>query len=292
MGPGAETAGGGRRAGGGAGGAAVRRLFALGLLLGAACASSRYRVERRQLACDDANRHAHATLVRLGYEITRFDPAAPRVRGVVAGRRKVPEGVRHGQVRIVCGETVILQPVEGAWFLPNFDFSRDVFYGLVTVIDRPPSPPAAEAVAPGLRVALHPLERFEARKELGVDVEALGLLAVRAAIANRTPRVYALDAERIVLIDAAGERVAPLGPAAIAARVRAQVQAAAPGTAPAVDAAAVARTLGERRLAGGRLAAGELRGGFLFFPAGSYRSARVTLVDEETGEAEGTVVGF
>jgi hypothetical protein len=282
-----------------------------------ACASSKYRVERRQLPCEDANAQAHRALVAREYEITRFDLAAPGGTGIIEGRRTTPDGVRHGRVRIICNDEVLFQPVEGEWFLPDFEFSREVYYALLAMRDEAarsdadpgagtasapggPNGPArtAQAAAPAertLRVIVRPLDRFEVRKAVGVDLDRRGLLVVRVEIANHTARTYELPSGAIALVDDVANRVEPLGAPDIG-RILRQTAAAAPGPEedplPPIDVAAITETLAAKVLRYGRVAPGETMEGVLYFPAAAYRSARLRLVDTETGETEGMVVAF
>lgn len=280
-----------------------------------ACASSRYRVERAQLQCDDANAQVHRALVGRKYEITRFSLATPGGVGVVEARRKTPQGLRHGRVRILCEDPVVFQPVEGAWFLPDFEFSREVYYALLAHRDTAvpsiggssggssgatPSPAANRPAGRpeyerGLRVVLRPLDRFETRKTTGADLTLRGVLVVRVEIRNLTGRIYVLPPRGITLVDDTGNRIQPLERSGVARILRESTLAAPDPEAdplPPIDVGATVRTLEGQALTYGRMTSGETRAGSLYFPAGQYRSGRVRLLDEETGETEGTVVGF
>ncbi len=278
-------------------------------MLALACQSSRYRIERR-LDCDDANAQIHRALVARDYEITRFELAEPGGAGVVDAERMTPEGRRHGSVRVLCDHTVVFQPVEGAWFLPDYEFSREVYYALLVQaapaagtgdeVPRSAAPAAASdrdraAAAGRLDVVLRPLDRFEIRKQLDVDLEGWGLYVVHVRITNGTRRTFALPPNAVALVDEQGERVVQLTAAGIEAVLRRSAAAprdpdAAP--LPSLDVACTARALDARTLPSGRVASGKTHDGFLYFPERPYRSARLRLVDEETGEVEGTVVGL
>lgn len=275
------------------------------------CASSRYRVQRARLHCDDANAQVHRALVGRQYEITRFDLAAPGNDGVIEARRQAPGGFRHGRVRISCNDTVVIQPVEGSWFLPDFEFSREVYYALMAMRD-PVSPSAAvpsgaaATVAAGrpagrggqereLRAILAPLDRFETRKATGVDLTLRGLLVVRVEINNHTGRTYVLPPQGITLVDASGGGIQPLQSSGIGRILRESAVAAPDPEAaplPPIDVDETIRALETRELHHGRIRSGQTRAGLLYFPAGQYRGGRLRLVDEETGETEGMLVGF
>jgi len=287
-------------------------LILAALLVG--CASAKYRIERERRSCDDANEQVHRTLANLGYEITRFDPARAVVNGEIEAQRQTPGGLRRGRVRIECTGKTVFQPVEGAWFLPTYDFSRDVYYGLLATVDQPlqqeipaadsgqettgePGPPLVRGKRPEgeLRVIFRALGRFEVRRETGVDLVPRGLLVVRVAVVNRTTRAYVLPTDGIVLVDEAGERVRWLTSAEIASRIE-QSTVAVEGPderpLPPIDIPAAVSAMEEKVLTGGRIASGQTRSGLLCFPAGDYSSGRMRLIDEETGEVEGTIVAF
>ncbi len=284
--------------------------------LALACASAQYRVERPQLGCEDANAQAHRALLTRQYEITRFQLATPGSSGFIEARRHTPEGLRHGRLRIVCDHSVRFQPVEGSWFLPDFEFSREVYYALVALgggmptagtgsAATTPAAAAADSVdrsgggsgerESGLHVIVRPLDRFEIRKDLGVDLERRGLVVIRVEIDNYTTRAYQMPAGAIALVDDGGNRVAPLGREEVG-RILRQSAAAVPGPdeepLPPLDVGAATAALDAKALRYGRVDAGASVDGCLYFRAAAYRSARLSLIDTETGEKEGMVVGF
>jgi hypothetical protein len=230
---------------------------------------------------------------------------------MIAGQRETPDGRRHGRVRITCDGAIAFQPIEGGWFLPTFDFSRDLYYALLST----PAPPEVLAPTIGsrttetaasarqgdrtqagrLEVVMRALDRFEVEKATGFDLHRRALLVVHVVVVNDTRRTYMLDAGRVVLVDDEGERVESLRGSAIATQLNRPVVMPDPAAAeplPSIDGAAAGSALEEKMLTGGRIVPGETRGGLLYFPAGDYRSGRVPLVDEETGEVEGTLVAF
>jgi hypothetical protein len=93
-------------------------------------------------------------------------------------------------------------------------------------------------------------------------------------VRNNTDRVIAIDPGRLELVTAARGSAAPLAGGALAA-------ARAPGPG------------GERvraePLRPGRIAPATTVTGFLVYPPGRYREARLTIEDVETGEGEGFV---
>ena len=146
-----------------------------------------------------------------------------------------------------------------------------------------------------LRIAFRPLGRFEVRKVTGIDLEGRGLLVVRVAVANGTSRVYLLRTRWIVLVDEMGERVPSLSSAEIVERLRRSTTIVRGPDEPPLepmDIPATLRVLEEKLLDGGRIGSGDVLSGLLYFPEGDYRSGRMRLIDEETGEVEGTIVAF
>jgi hypothetical protein len=290
-------------------------LLVVFLVLG--CTHAQYRVERPQLDCEDANAQAHRALVTRDYEITRFNLATPGSAGFIEARRQTPQGLRHGRLRIVCDHSVLFQPVEGSWFLPDFEFSREVYYALVALGGASGTAGAGSAAATpgpavasdsagqpgggsaagesGLQVIVRPLDRFEIRKDLGVDLERRGLVVIRVEIDNHTTRAYQMPAGAIALVDDGGNRVTPLGRDEIG-RILRQSAAAVPGSdeepPPPLDAGAATAALDAKALRYGRVDAGASVDGCLYFRAAAYRSARLSLIDTETGEKEGMIVGF
>jgi hypothetical protein len=295
--------------------AAVLAILALAVLT-PACQSSRYRIER-PLGCEDANAELHGALLARDYEITRFELAEPGGTGVVEAERMTPDGRRHGSVRVRCDHTVTFQPIEGVWFLPDYEFSREVYYALLartgpaagtgggashaaaptsgTAADARPGAPGGPADTGRLDVVLRPLDRFEIRKLLGVDLEGWGLYVVRVRIANGTRRALVVPPNAVALVDEQGERIQPLAAPGIEEALRRTAETprgAEDPPLPPLDVPGTARDLAARALPSGPLPPEATREGFLCFPERPYRHARVGLVDEETGEVEGTIVGL
>jgi hypothetical protein len=133
------------------------------------------------------------------------------------------------------------------------------------------------------------LRGFASILDFEADLGAGGLLPVKVVIVNGTRRAYELEPSAIVLRPV-GERtqVQPLTAAAAHERL---TRAAASG-AELGDVAAAGRLLRENALAGGRLAPGSTRSGFVYYPLGDYERGRLLMTDVATGEAEGFAVDF
>jgi len=127
--------------------------------------------------------------------------------------------------------------------------------------------------AQGLQVLVHALTAQESVLDLG-GVPTTSGVAVRVTVRNNTDRAVSLDPTRLQLVPAAGDATGPLAGAAADAAIAAG---------PAGDRVR-ADMLGTRRVPPHTTLSG-----YLVFPPGSYREARVTIEDVETGEGEGFV---
>jgi hypothetical protein len=240
----------------------------------AACPTpAKYAVERPGLECDRANRVAHKTLVAMGYTVTELVPATAVRAGSVAGTKAGADGRLHtGRVVIDCSSRgVILRPVEDS-LVPDYEFSRAFGYSFKTLVQRPDVETPWKAV--GLQVLVQRVDQFTARLDLGDVATVGGAVPMRVTVRNNTDRAVRLDVARLSLVDAAGESHEPLA-------------------GPALAAALASNAAGEKvraDLFGARpIPAGETRIGFLVYPPGQYREARVSIEDVETDESEGFV---
>jgi len=251
----------------------MRRLAVLVLLVAGCPTPAIYREVRPGLSCERATRVTYRTLVALGYTVTELVPATPERAGVVSGTKPGPEGsTLTGRVVITCdAEGAVVKPVENA-LVPNYDFSRGFGYSFKEMVKHPDveEPWAGR----GLEVRLHALSPPEATLDLGGVATVAGAVPVRVTVRNNTARAVSIDPARIDLVPAGGTASGPLAGEALA-------RALAPGAA------------GDRvRAAGlrpGRVAAHTTASGFLVYPPGTYREARITIEDVETGESEGFV---
>jgi hypothetical protein len=120
------------------------------------------------------------------------------------------------------------------------------------------------------------LAPHEVLLDLGGPATVTGTLPVRVTVRNNTNRAVALAPAGVDLVPADGEPRGPLAGTALSA-------ALAPGPG--------GERLRGQLLGAVRVAAHETVIGFLVYPAASYREARVTIEDVETGETEGFVTG-
>lgn len=253
----------------------VRRLGALLAIALVGCpAPAQYRVERPGLPCDRATRVAHATMVAMGYTITGLDEPSVERAGAITGTKAGPDGeTRTGRVVIRCTPAgATLQPVEEGLVPGNYEFSRAFDYSFQSLVQRPDVGTPWKNV--GLQVLVQALDPFEARLDLG-DLATVGdAVPVRVTVRNNTDRKVRLDAARLALVDASGTAHDALAGGALAGalaknaageRVRAELFGPKP------------------------IGPGETRIGFLVYPPGKYREARVSIDDVETDESEGFV---
>lgn len=235
---------------------------------------AQYAIERPDLACDRATRVAHRTLVTLGYTVTElYEPSVQRP-GAVGGTKVGPDGTTlKGRVIIRCSaKGSVLQPVEEGLVPGNFEFSRSFGYSFKTLVQRPDVETPWKST--GLQVLVQALDSVEARLDLGAVATVGDAVTVRITVRNDTDRKVRLDAPRLSLVDAQGGSHEPLAGSALAAalaknaagdRVRSELFGPTP------------------------IAARETRIGFLVYPPGRYREARVSIEDVETDEADGFV---
>src|SRR5579875_2084648 len=230
----------------------------LALVVAGCVAAQRYAVVRPGLDCDRATRVAYRAMRELGYRVTELVP---------------PEGtLRRGAVRIACsGAGAELQPIEDTPF-SDFAFSRGFDYSFTNLLALPDV--SAPRAASGLEVQVHALERFEARLDLGGVPTQGDAVAMRIVVRNETDRAVTVDPADVDVVAADGTSAAPLAGAALEAAIAAG---------PAGDRVRAALLRKQR------VAPHTTVSGFLVFPPGTYREARLALTDVETGETEGFV---
>jgi hypothetical protein len=251
----------------------MRRAVVLAVVVAGCFAASRYAVERPDLDCDRALRVAYRAMRELGYRVTELVPPPGDRPGVIRGEKAEPDGrVREGEVRITCtGRGVTLQPVESDLF-SDFQFSRGFDYSFTNLLALPDT--SAPWGAGGLQVQVHAIDRTEARLDLGGVPTRGDAVAMRIVVRNDTDRAVTVDPADVDVVAADGTAAAPL-------------------TGPALVAALAAGPAGDRvraeLLRKQRVAPHTTASGFLVFPPGTYRQARLELTDVETEETEGFV---
>lgn len=249
-------------------------LLVVTLLVAGCPPPAKYAVERPGLDCERATRVAHRTLVAMGYTITNLVPASAARAGVVAGTKVGADGRQQGgKVVVSCSASgAVVQPVEEGIVPGDYEFSRGFDYSFTTLVQRPDVESPWKNV--GLQVLVQAMDVYEARLDLGGAATEGGAVPVRVTVRNATDRAVRLDVARLSLVDAEGGSSEPLTGAALEA--------------------ALARSAAGDRLRADLFAAspikgGETRVGFLVYPPGQYREARVAVEDVQTGETEGFV---
>lgn len=302
----------------------------LGLVVGCVTPISKgYEIHTADLTCEEANRQAYAAVIEMGMEITSFRPAKTGAPGSISAARSGERGKLGGDVTIRCddGEISIVSNQSGGP-LSDKEFERGVFLGVAgrtglevvregryatgemkrrereptgaaatgeTTTPSPERTGAASTTSPssapagGLTVEMELLRGFASILDFEADLGGGGVLPVKVVIVNGTRRAYDFEPGAIVLRPV-GERtqVPPLS----ADEAHERLTRAATGGAELGDVAAAGRMLREKALAGGRLAPGSTRTGFVYYPLGDYERGRVLMTDVATGEAEGFAVDF
>jgi hypothetical protein len=210
----------------------------------------------------------------MGYTVTQMVEASVERTGVVAGTKVGPDGkTQSGRVIIRCSpEGAVLQPVEEGFVPESYEFSRAFGYAFTNLVQRPDEEAPWKNV--GLQVLVQAVDSFKARLDLG-DVATTGdAVLVRVTVRNNTDRKVRLDASRLSLVDAQGSSHEPL---------------AGPGLAAALAGNAAGTRVRAELFTTAPIAGGQTRVGFLVYPAGRYREARVSIDDVETDETEGFV---
>jgi len=208
------------------------------------------------LPCDDAYRFAATSLKTNGYRITAVDrsPAGGRVHGV----RKSGE---EQEFRLTCGADGVRVATGGGGQWSDqamwFSFNQVAEFG-----DRIWPPPK------GPVVKVQTITGPEAKLYFPGELEPLGLTAVRVRIVNGGSRAFRIEPRRTVARGDAGGGTPALSTEGVKQRL---------GADPGIDA---------KLLQPAKLAQGEEMTGFIFFPAGTYKSIALKMIDEPTGEAD------
>lgn len=245
------------------------------------------RVSEPMLTCTEATNSAIQAVRRMGYTVTEVKRATPEQAGLVVGTQElgfeaanpVSGGHNTMKVRVTCsdsGSSFEAVTDEGGLSSLNFPgrFAAVVKKEVSTKKVR--STPPAEA-ARGLIVTMEPARPSAALAVFGADLPGAGVTPVRIDINNRSDRRYSFAGDRVTLVTTQGKREKPITPDA-AAKLAGSGELAA--------------KLRDKAIAEGEIAAGATRSGYLYFPASTYRGARVTLTDIESEEPEGFSIGF
>ena len=245
------------------------------------------RVSEPMLSCAEATNSAIQAVRTMGYTVTEVKRASPEQPGLVIGTRELgfaaADPVSHGhntmQVRVTCSDSgSSFEAVSDEEGLSSFNFpsrfssivKKDVSTKKVRT-----TRPAEEAR--GLIVNMEPARADAAVSAFGADLPGAGVIPVRIDINNRSDRRYDFAQDQVTMVTTQGKREKPLSPEA-AAKLAGSAELAA--------------KMREKAVAEGEIAPGATRGGYLYFRASTYGSARVMLMDIESEEPEGFSISF
>jgi len=227
-------------------------------------------IEAPTMSCEEANRLAYRTVTVLGYSAASLQVASPGQPGYILATK---EGAQDGRVTVTCMSSgAIVEPEKTGIPIPSLaggerpnEFPQ-AFMRAFNILRNTQEVVAKQGPEKGLTMTMTRLNSFESQIELGTDLPANGILPIKVVISNNTPRPYGFDASQVVLMSAGGGRVSPVAPP----------------------------TAGQGKTLQGDITIqpGQMLTGYLFYPAGSYSSARTTFVDKETDEGEGFSVQF
>jgi len=227
-------------------------------------------VEKPELtakSCEDANRLVYKAVETMGYVVADYTLARPGQPGRISATKS---GATDGVVTISCTENGATIEGRNAVQVPSLFGAAERPHHFVNsfpmtyqMVQRREAYQIANPEEGALQLTIVRLNEYEAKNVLGSDVHGSGLLPVRVTVSNNTPRPYEIEADKIFLVPQAGGRVGP-----------------------------VSSPDGDGTLQSRIVEPGETVSGYLYYPAGSYSSARTSVVDKENNEREGFSVRF
>lgn len=245
------------------------------------------RVSESLVTCNEATHAAVHAVRTMGYTVTDVKRATAEEPGLVVGARElgfaaanpVSGGQETMKVRVTCsdaGSSFEAVSDEGGLGQLNFPtrFASVIKKEVATKAVRQ-TRPAEEAR--GLIVTMEPVRSGDALSAFGEDLPGGGVTPIKVEINNRSDRRYAFEGERVTLVTTQGKREKSMSPAAAAAKA---------------GGGDLVAKLRDQAIVEGEIAPGESRHGYMYFPASTYRSARVVLTDIESEEPEGFSIGF
>lgn len=282
----------------------MRRLITLSLFVAALAGCTppirQFDLKDQPMTCEQANRYAYDALKSMGYLITAFTPASSGGKGVVKGAFD-EKGSQSVTAIITCGGAgpTVDASEDGKW-LGQLEFRRGFYLAFTGIAEqrkaieaaarKQAALPLAERESQGLQVLLTPVRGLEARMDFAADLTAAGVLPVRVVIHNGTTSQYELDPDDIVMVRSDGERVPPLALPAALERIR---QAPAPSAdAPAPDLSTLSAQMKEKLFTAREMRSDSSAEGYLFYPAATYKRARVRVTETQSGETEGFMIEF
>jgi hypothetical protein len=278
------------------------------LVLLAACSPPvrQFDIVNQPLSCDAANRYVYRTVQAMGFAVSDFSPATPAKVGSIRGRRAW-QGSASGEQRI--GVAISCSPAgvtidareEGKW-LDQITLKRAFYQSYTNILSMTAAEETMQekidaGTAPesqqrrDLQILVEPVRGQGSKLDFDIDLAAAGLLPLRISVNNHTARSYEIAPGKIRLTRADRKRAAPLALEQAAQRIEG---ARDPGGQPLTNLSAgeIADRLHAKLLVAATVRPGGKVSGYLYFPLAEYRRARVVVVEEESGEAEGFLVEF
>lgn len=281
--------------------------LAAGLVaVGCTPVSQSYQIHSGELTCEEANRVVYAAVEDMGMTVTSMRKARPGSPGKVHAVGGGEATVSEGEVTIRCEADGVHIEADEPGMTTSHTFERGIFLsvtgrtGLIRESgelkrrEQTAASPARAAAGRGVRVVLEPIRGFATVLDFEADLSAVGVLPVRVQVVNESSRAYELDPADVVLrASGSRRRVRPIPPQNVVDRLDRALGDSSPQAASELgDVAAARGIVRSKQLQAATLGPGEQASGFLYFEAGLYDRARVTLVDVRTGELEGFLVEF
>jgi len=295
----------------------------------AASAVSRgYNINTNDITCEEANRYVQQALGDMNMTVTEFRKARPGVAGFAKAYREDARGGLSGTVEVRCDDKGVHILPDESGFLTTRDFERGLFLSVAgradlvveregrystgvlhkrrqdpraVVVSEATSNPKSDARARGapapqggVEVHIELIRGFATVLDFEANVSAVAILPTKITVENKTVRTYDFDPRNLVLRKKGSREAAePLGAKAAVERLRLAAEGAGGQKSEDLgDLAAASRIIPEREIKAARLAPGQTVEGYVYFPAGDYERARLTMTDVATGETEGFMVEF
>jgi hypothetical protein len=216
------------------------------------------------ISCDDGRRYAARTFKARNYRITSVARSGSET---TVDARNDAESF-SARLTVTCGaDGVMVRPSgAGQWKMDGLRFG---FYQVADAGDRIWPPPKG----PVVKMELY--RGPESVIEFPVDLDSIGVAAVRARVINAGERTLRIDPRRIHATSDGGAEVAALAPADAERKL-----------------AGIDPDIKSKLLQPTKLKQGESIIGFVFFPTGDYNGASLALIDDQTGEADDYDVSF
>jgi len=217
-----------------------------------------------KISCEDGRRYAAKTFKARNYRITSVGRSGSETT-IDATNDAESTSAR---LTVTCGgDGVTVRPSGGGqWKMDGLRFG---FYQVADAGDRIWPPPKG----PVVKMELY--RGPESVIEFPVDLDSIGVAAVRVRVINAGERTLRVDPRRVHAATDGGAEVSALAPADAERKL-----------------AGVDPDIKSKLLQPTKLKQGESIIGFVFFPAGAYTSGSLALIDDQTGEADDYDVSF